>query len=183
LPLLDLFLLALTLVAGATIVWSTLKVGISPMPSSHKARTAMFQLADETGEGPIYDLGSGWGHLVIRLAKRYPQRQIVAYELSMLPWLTTLVLKRMLGLSNLTIHRENFLSADLSGASVLMCYLHPPTMKAIKTKLDQEVGGAHYLISHNFALPSHQELKVVRLNDFYQSPVYLYRLNSLTAQA
>jgi hypothetical protein len=176
------FILTLTLAAGASIVWSTLKVGISPMPSSHKARQAMFQLADETGDGPIYDLGSGWGHLVIRLAKRYPQRKIVGYELSMLPWLCTLVLKKILGLSNLTIHRENFLKADLSQASVIMCYLHAPTMKAINEKLVQESGGTQYLISHNFALPTQPALKVIRVKDFYRSPVYLYRLNNLAIQ-
>ena len=153
------------------------------MPSTHKARQAMFQLADETGDGPIYDLGSGWGHLVIRLAKRYPQRKIVAYELSILPWLTTVVLKKILGLSNLTIHRENFLKADLSQASVIMCYLHLEAMAAIKEKLCLDGSEADYLISHNFALPSESSLKVIRLNDFYQSPVYLYRLNYLNAQA
>ena len=142
----------------------------------------MFQLADETGDRPIYDLGSGWGHLVLRLAKRYPQRQIEAYELSILPWLTSLVLKKALGLNNLTIHRENFLKADLSQASVIMCYLHSEAMEAIKEKLCQEGNKANYLISHNFALPSYQALKVIRLNDFYQSPVYLYRLNRLSTQ-
>jgi len=182
LPILDILLIALILIAGASIVWSTLKVGISPMPSSQKARKAMFQLADETGEGSIYDLGSGWGHLVIRLAKRYPQRQIVAYELSVLPWLTTLLLRKLLGLSNLVVHREDFLSADLSGASVLMCYLHAPTMNAINAKLGQDGGGSHYLISHNFALPSRTALKVVKLNDFYKSPIYLYRLSALNAK-
>ena len=171
------------MVAGSTIVWSTLTLGISPMPSSHKARQAMFKLADETGDGSIYDLGSGWGHLVIRLAKRYPHRQIVAYELSILPWFTSLLLKKALGLNNLTIHRENFLQADLSQASVIMCYLHSEAMEAIKEKLCQEANKAHYLISHNFALPSQTALKVVRVNDFYQSPVYLYRLKDLNAQA
>jgi len=183
LPILDIILIALILIAGASIVWSTLKVGISPMPSSHKAREAMFQLADEAGEGSIYDLGSGWGHLVIRLAKRYPHRQIVAYELSILPWLMTLLLKKLLGLNNLAVHRENFLSVDLSDASVLLCYLHPPAMKAINEKLGQDGGGTHYLISHNFALPSRTALKVVKLNDFYKSPVYLYQLNALNTQA
>lgn len=183
LPFLDILFIALTLVAGSTIVWSTLTLGISPMPSSHKARQAMFQLADETGDGPIYDLGSGWGHLVVGLAKRYPQRQIVGYELSILPWLTTLALKKVLGLSNLTIHRENFLKAELSQASVLMCYLYPAVMEEIKENLSQKESGAHYLISHNFALPSQSALKVLQLNDFYQSPVYLYRLNSLNVEA
>ncbi|MFT6123599.1 MAG: 16S rRNA A1518/A1519 N6-dimethyltransferase RsmA/KsgA/DIM1 with predicted DNA glycosylase [Oleiphilaceae bacterium] len=153
------------------------------MPSSHKARQAMFQLADDTGDGSIYDLGSGWGHLVIRLAKRYPQRQIVGYELSLLPWFTALVLKRMLGLNNLSLHRENFLKADLSQASVVMCYLYPAVMEGIKEKLSQEGADALFLISHNFALNSQSALKVIQLNDFYRSPVYLYQLNKLNAQA
>lgn len=153
------------------------------MPSSRKAQDAMFQLADETGCGPIYDLGSGWGNLVIRLAKRYPHRQIVGYELSILPWLTSLVLKKRFGLSNLTLHRENFLKADLSHASVVMCYLYSEVMVAIKEKLDREGSDVYYLISHNFALASQPALKVIRVTDFYQSPVYLYRLNKLNTQA
>ena len=182
LQFLDLFLITLTLIAGATIVWSTLSLGISPMPSSNKARQAMFRLADDTGSGPIYDLGSGWGHLIISLAKRYPQRKIVGYEMSLLPWLTTVVLKKVLGLSNLTIRRENFLKADLSQASVLMCYLHSAVMVKIKEKLDRENEGIHYLISHNFALPTEPILKMIRLDDFYQSPVYLYHLNKLSTR-
>jgi hypothetical protein len=142
----------------------------------------MFQLADETGEGSIYDLGSGWGHLVVRLAKRYPQRHIVGYELSILPWLTTLALKKIFGLTNLSVHRENFLKADLSSASVVMCYLYSSVMEDIKKKLSKE-GSASYLISHNFALPSQPALKVIQLTDFYQSPVYLYRLNGLAVEA
>lgn len=181
-PLLDICLILVTLLAGGTIVWSTLKLGISPMPSTRKAQQAMFQLADDTGSGSIYDLGSGWGHLVIGLAKRYPQREIVAYELSLLPWLTSLVLKRLFNLSNLTIHRENFLTADLAQASVIMCYLYSSVMSEIKEKLDREGGGARYLISHNFALASQPPIKVIHLTDFYCSPVYLYRLNALSTK-
>jgi hypothetical protein len=177
LPIIELVLILFIFIAGASIVWSTLKVGISPMPSSHKARHAMFQLVEETEGGSIYDLGSGWGHLVIRLAKQYPKREIVAYELSLLPWCITLLFKKLLGLSNLTVHRENFLNADLSGASVLLCYLHSPTMTAIKKKLDREANEDLYLISHNFALPSESAIKVIPVDDFYKSPVYLYRLN------
>ena len=147
------------------------------MPSAHKARLAMFKLVDDTESGSIYDLGSGWGHLVIRLAKRYPHREIVGYEVSILPWIMTLLLKKLLGLNNLIVHRENFLKANLSGASVLLCYLHSPTMAAIKEKLDREASKELYLISHNFALPSELPIKTVQVNDFYRSPVYLYCLN------
>ncbi len=152
------------------------------MPSSKKAYQAMIALAAETGVGPIYDLGSGWGSLVIRLAIKYPERQIVGYELSMFPWLITKIIKRALGLHNLTVYREDFLKADLSAASVITCYLFPAAMEAIKSKLDLGKGSLRFIISNNFALPSHQASKVVRLNDFYKSPVYLYRLSLLKTQ-
>ena len=70
----------------------------------------MMQLADETGTGTIIDLGSGWGNFVIPIAKRYPQRKIVGYELSLLPWLTSTFLKNIFGLKNLTLHRKIFIA-------------------------------------------------------------------------
>jgi len=146
------------------------------MPSSTKAHLAMMKLINDTGTGTIIDLGSGWGNFVIRIAKRYPQRQIVGYELSFLPWLTSKCLKEVLGLKNLTLHRTNFYLADLSKASVLICYLFPEAMEKISHKLQVDQSNVSFVISNNFALPSWQACKTIRLNDFYKSPVYLYKI-------
>ena len=147
------------------------------MPSSIKAHLAMMQLVDTTGSGTIVDLGSGWGNFVIRIAKRYPQRQVVGYELSFLPWLTSSGLKKILGLQNLTLHRKNFYLADFSKASVLICYLFPEAMEKISHKLQVEKSNVNFLISNNFALPSWPVTKTIQLNDFYKSPVYLYKIS------
>jgi len=87
-PFLMLFFGLIVLLITVSIIYNTVKLGISPMPSSKKAYIAMMQLADDTGSGTIIDLGSGWGNFVIRIAKKYPHRKIVGYELSYLPWLT-----------------------------------------------------------------------------------------------
>jgi len=173
----EIVLLVITALAGLSIVWSTLMVGISPMPSSKKARSAMLQLSAETGveHSPIFELGSGWGSLIIPLAKQYPQRQIVGYELSILPWLTTIVLIKMLALKNVRVYRQNYLKADLTGASVIVCYLYPGGMNALEGKLKLEHGTLEYLISNNFSLSSHNPIKTIQLDDLYQSPVYLYK--------
>ena len=162
-----------------SIIWSTLVSGISPMPSSKKARQAMLQLISELGSetGPIFELGSGWGSLLIPLAKKYPQRKIIAYELSIMPWLTTLILKNLLGLKNIELYRKNFLHADLSSASIILCYLYPKGMQAIERKIKAQSGHLEYLISNNFALSSRQPIKKIQLNDFYKSPVYLYKFS------
>ena len=163
-------------------------LGISPMPSSNKARQAMLQMMDEIDleagthikTGPIFELGCGWGSLLIPLAKKYPTRDIVGYELSLIPWLITLLRAKLLGLKNIRLHRQDFLQADLSSASVIMCYLFLGGMKALECKLEQGELNADnenlkYLISNNFSLPSHNPIKTIQLNDLYQSPVYLYK--------
>lgn len=189
LPVFEALCILLVLLIGGSIVWSTLTLGISPMPSSKQARQAMLQLMDELeGEaeietesraGSIVELGSGWGNLLIPLAKAYPQRSVVGYELSPIPWLVSLILKKLLGLSNLQVHRQNFLQADLNETSVILCYLFPGGMQVLEDKLKAEGAMPEYLISNNFALPSHAPCKTLKIDDFYRTPVYLYALKAL----
>lgn len=148
------------------------------MPSSKKAYQAIITLIDNTGTGAIIDLGSGWGNLVIRIAKSNPQRQVIGYELSLLPWLTSIAVKKILGLKNLSLYRQNFYHVKLPNASVLVCYLYPEAMEKINHKLHLEQPNINFIISNNFALPSQQADKIVTLNDFYKSPIYLYKTNN-----
>ena len=172
----DILLLSLAAIISLSLIFSTIKLGISPMPSSKKATKAMLILIEETGTGPIIDLGSGWGNFVITLAKNKPQRQVIGYELSFLPWLTSILLKKLLGLKNLTLHRQNFYSVNLPEASVLVCYLYPEAMCKIQQNLLLKPN-VDFLISNNFALPSQQADKIIPLDDFYKSPVLLYKID------
>lgn len=146
------------------------------MPSSKKARDAIITLMADTGTGPVYDLGSGWGGLAIRLAKKHPDRKIVGYDVSFLPWLVSVFFKKILGLGNLEIYKKNFLLADLSGADVLVCFLHTDGMREIDKKLTAEGSVDGFLISNYFALPSCQPETSMQINDFHKSPIYRYRL-------
>ena len=148
----EIIITAITLFTVISIVWSTLISGISPMPSSKKAQQVMLQLIDETGTetGPIFELGSSWGNLLIPLAKKYSQRKIIGYELSIVPLLTTVILKKLLGLKNIQVYRKNFLHADLSSASVILCYLYPRGMIDLDRKINTRSGRLDYLISNNF---------------------------------
>jgi len=174
--LLEITIVALVLLAALSIVWSTCRTGISPMPSSKRARDEVLRLVDDTSLGPLFELGSGWGGLLILLAKKYPNRKIVGYEVSFIPWLVSVLLKKILNLKNIEVRRKNFLQEDLSSAAVLICYLHPRGMSAISEKLSLDKSSANFLISNTFALPSFQPEKTVRLTDIYNSPIYFYRL-------
>ncbi|MFO7750376.1 MAG: hypothetical protein R6V54_09825, partial [Desulfobacteraceae bacterium] len=157
-----------------SIVWTTLQTGISPTMSSGKACKAMLDSIDRPVNGSLIDLGSGWGTLVVALARRYPRHQVIGYELSWLPWVVSIIWKYSLGLDNLTIYRKDFKEAELSNVSVLFCYLFPGGMVSLHEKLKREQIKEILIVSNTFALPSCQPAKVIRLKDIYHTPIYVY---------
>ncbi|MBB3169505.1 methyltransferase [Simiduia aestuariiviva] len=171
---LELILPTIILLAAISILWSTLTTGISPMMSSAKARQAMLAEIQQPADGPMIDLGSGWGTLVIAAARKFPQQQVIGYELSWLPWLVSSFLQRFYGLSNLTIHRKDFRAADIHKASTLLCYLFPAGMDALAKRLASECTGAMLIVSNTFALPGLPSTKTLRLDDIYRTPIYVY---------
>lgn len=170
-----LILLIIVILIVLSIVFGTLKTGISPMMSSRKACQTMLTEIDTHQKGPLIDLGSGWGTLVIAVAKKHPNMHVIGYELSWFPWWVSTVFKYSLRLDNLTLYRKDFKNAQLSSASTLVCYLYPEGMVALQEKLSCEVFNKVTIVSNTFAMPSCQPTKVIRLNDFYQTPVYVYR--------
>jgi hypothetical protein len=173
--LLDMTVIALAVLAATSIVWFTVRIGIAPMPSSKRARRAMLAAAAAAPDGPIVDLGCGWGTLAIVFARRYPGREVIGYELSWIPWLVSLLRKRALRLHNLSLRREDFLHADLPAAAVLLCYLYPRGMRDLSDKLERDGGNPAAIISNTFALPSARPDKVFQLDDVYRTRIYLYR--------
>lgn len=72
--------------------------------------------------------------------------------------------------------RRNFLSCELPKAALLVCYLYPDGMKKLADKLLQEQSVSGMLISNTFALPNREPEQIIRLDDLYKSPIYIYRL-------
>jgi len=148
------------------------------MPSSVKACRAILDVSEQAPEGSIIDLGSGWGTLAFALAQKYPERPVIGYELSWLPWVYSRLCKTIFGLHNLKILRQNFLTADLSEASLLVCYLFPKGMIALQQKLSHGQSPDTLLISSTFALPDRKPTQTIRLNDLYNTPIYIYQLTN-----
>ena len=163
-----------------SLLLSTLTTGMPPMPSHRKARLSLLSQIDalvgQQSSRCLMDLGSGWGHLVIPLARRYPQHQVIGYEVAFFPWLVSFLLKKALKLNNLKLERKNFLEVDLQAADLLVCYLMSPAMQQLSHKLSQQPKKPQWLLSHFFALPGYTPEQQLELTDFYRSPIYLYRL-------
>ncbi|WP_027858040.1 class I SAM-dependent methyltransferase [Marinobacterium jannaschii] len=170
----EIVLILFLLLVALSIVWSTLQTGISPMMSSGKACRAMLAETENPLVRPLIDLGSGWGTLVIMAARQYPNQQVIGYELSWLPWLVSVIRKYCLRLDNLTLYRKDFMTTELSSDAILCCYLYPGGMVALEAKLKREQLNGTLIVSNTFALPSSQPTKVIRLDDVYQTPIYVY---------
>lgn len=151
-----------------------LRTGVPPMPSGPGARQVMLRLLPATIDGPIYELGSGWGGLARALARRYPRNPVIGIELSPLPWLFAAAMLRLRPLPNLHFRRADIASTPLGDAGALLCYLMPAAMRRLAHKLEAELRPATPVVSHGFAVPGWQPRATVLNGDTGPSPVYRY---------
>jgi len=139
------------------------------MPSSRIAKRAMLSLLKESTPQVIYELGSGWGGMAIKLAKTFPQAKVVAFELSPIPYLYSKILSPRL--NNLNFRRRDFLKEDLAKADTIVCYLFPKGMELLEKKLQKQT-----VISNSFALPNRKPAQTLYVDDFSSTPIYRYDL-------
>jgi hypothetical protein len=169
-------------VAIALLLGYTIRTGISPVPTTPRVAAEIFilcppgSLLPPTAGGVVYELGSGWGNLAIALAKRFPERAVVGYELSPLPWLASRLTLRLWPRANLVLRRADFLAADLGDAALVVCYLYPGAMRRLRDKLERELQAGALVVSSAFPVPGWRPAAVRLAADQYETPVYLYRM-------
>lgn len=167
------FWLLLLVAAGSVVLWTIIN-GISPMPTSRKVKDAVLGVTDLHGK--IYELGAGWGTLLFPLAKKYPESCVVGYETSPLPFVACKIRKVFGRYENVSVVRNDFFEVNLSDADCVVCYLYPKAMERLKRKFEQELRQGTIVVSHTFAVPGWQPIKVVEVDDLYKTKVYVYEV-------
>ena len=171
---LQLFLWASALFVMVSILVGVVRTGISPMPSSRRAVQQVLQFVVPPRPGSIYELGAAWGGLAIPLARAFPDRRIIAYELSTIPWLFLLLRVRVSGLKNIEVVRRDFFRDDLGKAAVVVFYLYPGSMVRLSTKLQSELMPGTIVVSNTFALPGWVPDQKSQLKDLYRTKIYRF---------
>lgn len=166
----------LALITLSLIVFYSVYLGITPMPTAPKVKKALLAHLPDNVDGTIYELGSGWGTLARPLAKKYQRNRITAYELSSIPFLYSKLVNLILPLENLFMQRVDFFVVDLKDAGLVVCYLYPGAMTRLKAKFEEELRQGTWVVSNTFAVPGWQPVKIVEVNDLYRTKVYLYRI-------
>jgi predicted O-methyltransferase YrrM len=154
----------------------TLRTGISPVPTTPRVARVMLAMLPALPPGRVYELGSGWGGLAIALARRLPERAVVAVELSPLPWLLTRVRLALAPCPNLILLRGDFHALSLADAALVACYLYPGAMARLRPKLEAELPPGALVVSNSFAVPGWTATDKRIADDQYASPVYLYTM-------
>ena len=169
----ELYLLISLLFIILIIAISSIKIGISPMPSSKKVASEILILAKNSSKDKIIDLGSGFGSLAIFLAVNMPDKKVLAYELSFFPYIISKILKTILRVKNLEVYKKDFLKENLKN-SLLVCYLFPKGMEKLEDKLFDETINTE-IISSTFAFRHIKYRKKIEAKDIYRTPIYFYK--------
>lgn len=170
------FFVVLTIILWVwlSVVWWSLKNGISPMPTSEKVKRKVLDCVPPETQGVIIDLGSGWGSMIMQFAKKFPHCQIIGYESSPIPYYFSRVWLLFNKLPNIRIYRRNFFGEDLSNADLVYCYLYPGAMKNLGDKFYNELKPGTIVFSNTFAIPSWKPVHVVSVKDLYNTRIYMY---------
>ncbi len=167
-------LVALALIALVGVY--TLVAKVPPTPTSRRVRQAMFDLLPADQSGTILELGSGWGHLAMALARRYPQARVIGYERSPVPWLASRLWLLARPQPNLTLEWADFRRVSLEAASLIVCYLFPGHMGWLADRLGSCSRPGVRVLSNTFALPGWRPTASANADDLYRSTVLLYRI-------
>jgi hypothetical protein len=180
--LIPLLFMCLVSFAGLSIVYFTLRLGISPMPSNSKAVEAMVRTvsgllhaADEASQSGItlHECGAGFGTLAFALADAFPSTAVVAYERSWVPLMVSRVRQVIKRRPNLTFEQRDFLSVRFGQADILTCFLFTGGMQRLKNKLFSEASQVK-VVSQTFAFRGMAAEQELTLDDFHRTRIYVY---------
>lgn len=177
----ELTVLAIACVAMLSIFWSTLALGISPMPTGGKVKREVLSLIPEDLHGEVHELGAGWGTLAWAVATRHPRAQVIAWERSPFPFLFCRLRLVLQPRANLTLRFADFHDADLRKATLVLTYLWTGAMEKLGPKFEAELAPGAWVISHTFAWRGKEPETTHVTRDLYQTPVYRYRIAPCTA--
>ena len=167
----EVFLLLCLLLILICIVYTSVKIGIAPMPSSFKSAHKMNEISLSVGKNSVLDLGSGFGFLALYFAWKNPQVKIIGYETSFFPWVFSLSLKYLFRCENLTFYRKDYLYIDIPVDCLIICFLFPKGMTLLEDKLKNS---SNRVISNTFSFTNKKPLDIYTINDLYKTKIYLY---------
>jgi precorrin-6B methylase 2 len=141
----------LTVLIGLSLLLWTALTGVPTLSSSRAETKAVIELLKDAklpDHPVIIDLGSGWGTLMIALARAFPDASVQGVEMSPFPYLISRLRTRRL--SNVSVRFGTLFRTDLHDADAITCYLMPSLMARLSDLLDQTVKPGTSIVTNTF---------------------------------
>lgn len=168
------------LIMTLLIVFKSASNGITPMPSNLlMQQVVMKEVKRLNNRRAIVDAGSGFGHLLFKLAKTEPNRTYIGIENSIVPYIFAVLrnkLHHILYKSDIQFKKMNLHRYKYESGSIIVCYLYPAGMQKLKQTLIEQNINQIYIISVGFAINDLQPLRITECNDLFRTKVYTYEL-------
>ncbi len=125
----------------------------------------------------VMDLGSGYGTLLIPLARQFPQHHFIGYEWGFVAYCICKI--RCIGIKNITLYRRDFFTADISNANIIVLFLIPFLMKRMEQKCQAEARTKTIIYANRFKFPTWQPNREIALTDSFNH-IYIYETGRIS---
>ena len=143
-----------------SLYWSTFRTQVPFYPSGPRVWQAVAQVLAQRPGVRMVDIGSGFGGLVLDLARRHPDGQFDGIELAPLPWLVSRLRAAASG-SRARFLRGDYEALDFSQYDAVFAYLSPAAMPALWRKAEAEMLPGGMLLSYEFKIAAREADKTI----------------------
>ncbi len=152
------------------------------VPNNNQIIAESLKIAELDRDDVLFDLGSGDGRVLIKAVKSFSVKKAVGYEVSLFPYLVSMIIKKLSGKmisKKIIVHKRSFLEADLSDASVIYVYLLSELLKKLEPLFLKYKGSKKKVVSVAFKIDYLKPEKIIyRYHPMFKKevPIYLYIL-------
>jgi len=108
----------------------------------------------------IYELGSGWGPLVIDAGKLFPKARVIGIEFSFLASHFSRVRAFLFRRRNVEIRRNDFFKEDLQDADLIIFYMLEVILERLSPKMIEELPKGAIIVSNTFTIKGWEPVAV-----------------------
>ena len=132
--------------------WSTFRTQVPFYPSRLSTWQAVDKVLPAKRDIKIIDIGSGFGGLILHLARQRSSGHFIGIEIAPLPWVVSALRARLAG-GLARFQRGDYRALDFAEYDVVFAYLSPVAMPALWEKAHAEMRSGSLLISYEFPIP------------------------------
>ena len=145
--------------------------GAGYQPTPRSTLETMFELSEPDEKKKVFDLGSGFGRIVIEVAERFHSDSTGVEVDPMKVWWSRRAIRKRGIVDRARIVRGNLMSADISKADVVYVFLWEGIMQRLREKALREMKPGSVVVSYYHRFDGWQPEREDR-----DKRVYLYRI-------